>query len=457
MAFTRESGNSLRQRYLAVCAENPKHGPRLFAETFVHKLGLTDKAGRTLVSESTGGPTVSADRSLTSNSVTMLDLTEAILGPEWPKVLGINTPGNELPPQSYYEGDGAGIGPGNLPNISAWKVAVTGLLGARALEMYDSPEFTISKLAQVENVQPGTPPNFRLHDVIKTGLPAPEIDPNIGHRASKLESIWLQTYAMKLKGESVTVNKLGAFHDITGGRVLQRAGEMGWSVGLAEELDAIYALTGQDATWNLGYTNDATPTSYVTYNTVAGTTPVINDMVQPLVDFESLAGPRNLFNQMYHPVNTALPINVMPTVAIVPPQLKPAMDFALSPKVQQRNAPSGTTKTNLSSYEINNPYAGLVTQVVESRWLDTVHRAATGTTGGITGLGLTGSGLNRWYIGEPGKFFRKLSAWPLQTYTFGEANSPYTANHLIEFASFANSYYKFQVCSAFHMVRCLGA
>lgn len=472
-SFVKESARSIRERFESASKENPRHGARLFAEKFVERLGLTDANGSHYVSEKTGAPTLSVDRKMNTSSISIAELTEGLIGENAARKLGYATPGNEMPGPSFYkEEDSSGVGPGTLPNITAWKVAVAGLLAAKSLEAYEDPQFVLRTLPQVETVPQGNPPTWRLHDIVPTGQPAPKFDPQRGHPASDLNSLWLQTTPMDVYGLQIQVSKLTAFHDITGGKVMARAGENGTRVAMAEEFAAGYVMTALvDNTFNLGRTLDTLPTAFGTFSssapvgnfnspgqTVSGTVLYQNDFVNPMVDFESLIVPRNAFNAMYHPINAALPINVMPRVVLVPPQLTPTAKFMLASKVQQRNAPAGTTKTNLTNYEVDNPYASMASEgVVESRYLDVIHRAPVGTTDQIKGLALTGQALNRWYIGDPKKAFRKLVGWEMQTYQFPESNSPFTANHLLELSQFNNAYFVYICTSPYHWVRCKGA
>lgn len=460
----RESSYDLRNRYKQFCENYGDRGPELYAAKLCEQVGLIDDKGRPFTDPRTGTIALNPNRKMESESISPEHLMYAILGPECRNYLDPQQGGNFLSPSFLKETAAPAIGPSALANITAFKTGITGLYMAKMLESYESAEFVVGKLPGVDPMAPGTPQNQRLINVVGSGLPAPQFDPSQGHPAFRLDDMFVYTDKPLLKGGKIMVNKLTAFHDITGGKILQEAAGLGYSIALAEELDAIHVLTGNKNNFTMGFTDDLTASSYNTYNATAvdfASYFYVNSHANNPTDYRNLGLNLDLLSNMKHPKKrTPIMVPAANTVAVVPlPSMKAALMECNAPQTMRRfdnQAAVGTKQPGVAYMgPQNNPYAGSFGSIVESAWLRFI---LSNTSGAISdsnpygGLGLTeGTTAMRWYHGDFNKGIKKRVGWNINPVNIAP-NSVTAADYLVDFGLFVDAYYHYQVVCPWAMI-----
>lgn len=463
----RESARSLREKYAGFCSNYGAKGPELYVRKMCEQLGLIDNRGNAFWDAKRGWITLNPNRTLDAGSIDLMHFTEAVLGPEWRTYLDPQQGGNSFLDQAWLrENTAPAVGPSALANVTAWKAGIAGLLQAIVLEALDMPEFVLAQLAGTLPAGQGTPPNQRLIGVVPSGLPAPEFDPQQGHPKTKLDDMFIYTARPKLKGNGIFVNKLTAVHDITGGEIVRKASEVGYTIALANELDFIHLLTGLLNNFSMGFTADSAATAYNTYNATAVDFTsyfYVNSHVNPITDYRNLGINRQLFFKMRHPVNrTPIAVPASATTAIcADPVVAAQLAEANAVQTMRRYDNSGTAGSKQPGVAYMgpqpNPYGGSVGKIVESQWLQTVFLATSATpseSNPIGGLGLTdGTTAMRWYHGDYSRMIKKRGWWNVAPINVNP-NEYTAANNLLEFGLLVNEYYHYQVCSPWHGLEC---
>lgn len=443
------------------CVESKQ--PWRFPAQVWHVLGLCDANGRQHVRED-GFPTLAKDRKAKPSDFNLRDLTEAMLGRDWPDRMGLNSSGSAFPVRRWLSEEAAApIGPSFFANVAAWSATVGGLMRAQILEGYETAAFDVADLF------PTRPAVFwqggeRFINVIGPSQPAPAVGPGESHPNARMDHLWVQPGPMKKYGHKILVAKETAWVDITGGQILQQAKDVGFGLKFRENELALDIICGQTNNFSLGLTADASATGYNTYAPTVNGTAIPNDIVNPMADPIGTFTYSDLqIANLIHPV-TGNPINVdMNTVLLPTPLANYAKWLNGVYDLTQLNQPLGggnspwqgntTAGFPTAAAKGDNPYKGMFTPVV-SRWLHYRHTASTTSTdpNRSAGLGLTTTGIYRWYRVDPQRFAARRAAWEANTIDLNP-NDFVMADQGIIAGTVGDIAVQYQVLSPWHIQR----
>jgi hypothetical protein len=458
----------LRDRYKEICDGAHAQPPRVIADHVAHMVkeavGLVDADGNYFKRED-DFPTLAKVRKHRCSELKLDVLAKAIVGPEWGRVL--------CERRWLQEEAAAPIGPSHLANVSAWTAAVGGLVQGSILEGYETSDFDLVDLFPVRN--PAVMfwnGGERYAAVVGPSRPAPKFGPGQQHPDARIDAMWVEPGPLAKYGQKILVTKETAFVDLTGGRVLAEARELGMGLRYRENELCLDVITGQTNNFKLGLTADASATGYNTYGATVptgnGTTATLgNDIVNPVS-----SDPLTVFNtsqnallNFKHPV-TGLP---MPMAARLNTLLIPSsiawfatyvnsiqnITLGSQPAAPGPGALGGTFPTGWVTAQ--NPFAGLFNRVIASQWLYFRHAAATAAADPdlTPGLGLStgvAGNANRWYRLDPERFACRRVAWEPQQVEFG-AQSFTMLDQNIVFGAAADMALQVQVLSPWAIQR----
>ena len=268
---------------------------------------------------------------------------------------------------------------------------ITGqLIISEVLAGYRSEDFQISGLFRTTPTRlngekiPGLAGVGDQTQTINEGMPYPSVG---------FGEDYIETPATTKYGLIVPVTKEAIFFDRTG-LILERANEVGKSLGLAKEKRCCDVLIG--ATNNYKWKGTS-------YNTYQSSTPWINTLsgaAYALVDWSTVDVAEQLFADMLDP-HTSEPIVITGGMTlVVPPALKHTANRILN-ATELRYATNSAVSTVVSS----NPLAGSGYRAVVSRFF---YRRC------ITGLSKSAANSKTcWYLGDIAASFRYMENWPI--------------------------------------------
>lgn len=408
----------------------------LFSDLFRYKIGLCDKQGRPNL-DANGVPFLDPKAELRPNEVSMVQLTEALIGDNWRDVLGTRVGHgsgrdwrDELASGSYSHGrrhlseaDSGAMGPSAFMNVAAWTGAIAGLYAAQFLDGYAAPEYKIRKLfpdRKAEIWQGGQ----RLIDVIPPYAPLPAVGPGEEAPSLRLDAQWVETAALQKYAGKVELLKETAEVDISGGQFMAKAKTAGEMGAFRENINAVAIVIGTVNNFKLGFLPDTGATAYNTYGPTINSVVIPNDLVNPLNDVGAFQKSLEAMSNLVHPV-TGWPMMMGDmNTSIVPMRLEnlfksiaaaestSALTQIASVAFQPPPA-SGLFPT--FSTNMDNPYRGMFSNVISDQWFDFMHkRSATVVDPNLpAGLGLSDTTAYRWYRLNPAKFACRLVGWDL--------------------------------------------
>lgn len=201
---------------------------------------------------------------------------------------------------------------------------------------------------------------------------------------------WIETPATKKRGLLVPITKEAIFFDRTG-IILQRCGDVGKSIGIRQEKQAIDCIIDENTTihrykWR--------GTTHATYQTSAPWDNVTAS--NALVDWTDIDNAEQTMNGLLDP-NTGEPITVEAEDIIVTKALEQTANRIINATEIEVATPGFAVSANPTVTKIANPYKSKY-KVRSSRLL--ASRLATDTD---------------WFLGSIGKAYRYMENWPLQT------------------------------------------
>ena len=409
------------------CCENGNPGD--IAEVIAEQIGLCDEDGN-LYEREDGFPMRNAKAPMKPSDFNLAEVTEAIIGRDWAKVLRLENSGKAFPfkkwlseqHQGVREEASAAIGPSVMANVAAWSSTVGGLMQAQTLEGYQTADFDVADLF------PTRPAIFwqggeRFIDIFGPWDPVPVVGPSEQHPAMSIGAMWVEPGPMQKYGASILIAKETAWIDITGGRILQAAKELGANIKFRENELALDIIVGQTQNFKLGKLPDTSATAYNTYGAtitnIKGTSRTIpNDNVNPLNDIGALTNSDLYLSSLYHPF-TDNPLQMdLPMVLLPKPMRAWAMwlngvdDMTVLNQTSAGMALAAPGTFPNIALKGKNPYQNVLTPLV-SHWLHVRQTASATQTdpNRSPGLGLTGSAIYRWYRLDPSKFAARRTAW----------------------------------------------
>lgn len=410
----------VRAGYTLACE---KGDPKLIARAVAEDIGLADpRTGRHFRGED-GAPRLAPakDRKRRVADYPIHAVSEAILGPNW---LGQLCGGN----RRVWEEQAAPIGPSFFANVSAWTATIGGLVQGQILEGYETSDFDLVDLF------PTRPVTFwqggeRYTSIIGPSRPAPKVGPGQSHPDARMDALWVEPGPMAKYGLKLIVARETAEVDLTGGRILAAARDLGTALRYRENELTLDVLVGQTNNFKLGLTSDAAATGYNTYGatvpTGLGTTGTLNNsIVNPMTDPESTfnASQESLVGYKHPVTGLPMPMAQRLSTLVVPSNLQWFAGFVTSVGQitvgAQPASPGPGTLGGSSGFPTGwmtgtNPFAGLFKRVIVSQWLYNRLTASTTQTDQdlSPGLGLTVANSRRWWRLDPDRFACRRMAW----------------------------------------------
>jgi len=421
-------------------SDNPMaalHHGEIFAAQIAEAVGLCDGRGQKYRREGGGPAMAPADRRRFKPTDFRFDvLAEAIIGRDWKNVFRLGESGgsseNLLSPGLEYfmrlkEESAAPIGPSVWANVAAWSASVGGLMNAEFNLGYDTPDFELVELFPVREAifyQGGE----RIIDILGPFSPAQETAPGAQYPDNSMSALWVEPGPVKKYAGKIELTKETLEIDISGGQILAKANNGGYTLRFRENELCIDVIVGTTNNFKLGMLNDSAATAYNTYGATitnpAGTSRTVsNDIVNPLSTPDAFQQSDMQISNLYHPVTdnpivAEMPVCILPTpLAKWAAWLSSVGEFSglqqtlTSPMAVTQPAP-GTFPNTMAKGA--NPWQNYLRPVV-SRWLDLRHIASTTQTdpNRSPGLGLSTTTIARmrWYRLNPAKFACRRQKW----------------------------------------------
>jgi hypothetical protein len=398
-------GVSCRRVYESFCSGDSNYngvsGRQGFVNLVRNQLGLTtDRFGRPRVENPKFSP----------NEVSLRELAESVVGANWVRSL---EPGKTQGVRVFEDGNAA-ITPGNLPNVSAFLGSVSGLLEARLLAAYQTPEFIADRIFQV------IPTKVRQSKLIGTGRigdASRRRNPGDPHARAQFEERHITTPETQQDALAVDVTFEAVFFDQTNS-VLEQASSVGRELGLRKEKECFDVFSGH-----------VNPYNYrgVAYNTYLTSGNWINDQSNPLADWTDLNAARSLFSRMTDQ-ETGERILTTPNALVVSPNQVETANYIMNATAIELRTNSAANVAHANSRE-SGRYEILSSPVLDQRLTD------------ADGLNLAQSAADAyWWMlvtGGDQSAFVYMENWGMTTQT--AATDSYTmADHKLMLSMFAN-------------------
>lgn len=386
------NGANTRRVYESFCAPGgTSHdgipGPAGFVKMLHSMCGLREDAdGRKYVDVE--------KRQLTPESIPLKELAIAILGPEAAERMREPAPTDY---RSLLEDATDAVMPSMFNNISAWNVAAAGLLEVKVLEAYQRHSFLGSRLART------MPTRLRQQKLIGhsiIGDIAENMKPGQRHPRAQFGERYVTTPETQKRGLGIDVTREAVFFDATNGGVMQMAESIGLELGLRKERLIIDQFIGVTDVTDLNrYTYGGTA-----YDTYQATTPWINDLSNPLVDWQDVDDALQVFAGMTDQ-EKGEPVIINARDVLVMPANEMNARFIMSYDQIQRNTQSDTERGMGA-----NPLRSMGFNLLPSSVL--VYNRHTAADG----LNLSASNAKEyWYLGDFQGAFAYLENWAVST------------------------------------------
>lgn len=290
---------------------------------------------------------------------------------------------NEVFSRRLTEAEGA-VSTAAFQNISGQ------IVYAETMEKYQAEEFVIAKMIPERNavILDGE----KIAGITELGNAASVRKEGDPYKIAGVGEDWIFTPPIKDRGLIVPVTWEAVFNDRTGD-VLDRAGDVGTSIGVGEEIDAVDSLIDENVTAHRYNWRNAG--QIATYGDNSGSHSWDNLAASNgLVDWTDINGAMQVFNALVNPF-TGLPIAVDAKHLIVTKENEQTALRILNATEIRVATPGYATSGNPTQTVVKNPYEGKF-QLVTSRYL--AYRMATDTD---------------WFLGDVGKLLRRMVAEPM--------------------------------------------
>lgn len=255
------------------------------------------------------------------------------------------------------------------------------------MEGFENEEFVFTKLIPV------VPTTFQMGEKIpgitKIGDESQVVGEGKPYPLAGVSEDYIETPATVKYGEIVPVTREAIFGDRTG-QLLDRCGEVGESMGLRQEEEAVDCVIDENVTAHrYKWRGDV----IATYGDNSGTHSWDNlSASTPFTDEESIDTLVQIMKNIVDP-NTGKPIKIMPTDIVYPHRLERKVMRALN----ATNVRTGNYATSGTPVVVDAPSSAPKLTPISSKYIE--FRQATKTS---------------WYIGNIKKAFRYMQNWGLE-------------------------------------------
>lgn len=399
MRLNRNEINRLRAREAG--------GDRNFLKWWYGALGLTKapSSGARAVMESDGG--LSFNPGLTDRirpeQVSTAALADILISPypdEKRSAFGQCRP-DQL--ADVLEAGDTTVTPSMFANVSTWNVAVQGLLEARILEKYQSPEFAMS--AKVQHIDNAEVRQIKHIGISNIGDVAVNRDPGQPHARATLSERFTVTPVTVNRGIGIDVTREAGMFDRTS-QLMTSCDSVTETLARRKEYLIVDVMIGIVNPYNYG------GTSYNTYLTSGNW---VNNIVNPINPATPQTVYQKLLNAWVNMVDpeTGEPISISARDILVMPQnIGAAMQMLESEAIYATATAVGGTNWPAAIAQGKNPFKGMLELAVADKAYPYVFRRATAANG-LALDATTAAGY--WWAGDFKKAFCWHSNLPLTT------------------------------------------
>lgn len=410
-------GTNLKTLYESFKKESadPRHGPTKFCNLVRHEwLGLDRDAF--------GRPSLRQDRPAKPEEFSLRELTETMLGPQWEEIL---THRHRPYNAHLLEAGATAVQPSQFIDINAWDVTVGGLIEAKLIEAFQTPDFIGDKITRKI---PTKLNGEKLIGIGRIGDKAEIISPGQPHPRAQFTERYITTPALTKKALAVEVTKEAVFFDLTN-NVLSQAETVGKEIGLRKEKLIFDVVIGSvQNPYNYGG---------VAYNTYLTSGNWVNTQSNPLTDWTNLNLAWQLLAKMTDQESSQR-ITVKVDTLLCTPYLIPTAQYVRkATQIEPLTSGPGNSNFNVGqrTFAPNvTDYFGQSLETYELLASPILHQRLTDTDG----ANLADSNARQyWWMFNRQEAFGYMENWPL-TVTQAPANDYIMADYDTVLAVFAN-------------------
>jgi hypothetical protein len=416
-------GVDLKNVYESMRAEaaDPRHGATKFCRTLREWLGIEVRN----IGAEKPHCRLNPNRKAVPESFGIGEINRAIFGGNERAAEVICRRGDYTPGRvSLFEAGNSAVQPSQFIDISAWDNSVGGLIEAKIIEGFETPEYIGEKITRPD---PRKTNGGKTIGIGRIGDKAEVIAPGQAHPAAQFTERYITVPALNKYGAKVEVTKEAAFFDLTG-EILKVAENVGKEIMLRKEKRIFNLIIGATNIYNYGG---------VAYNTYLSSGNWINTQSNPLSDYSNLNLSWYLFSKMQDQESQQR-INVRPDTILCTPFLLPTLEVVMQGRtVEALTSGSGsvynqgvrTLAANVSDY-FGRPLSGykvFASSILQQQLTD-----------GVEGLNLNDTNARQyWFVFDSQRAFAYWENWPL-TVQSAPANDYVMADHDLVLATFAN-------------------
>lgn len=405
-------------------AADPRHGATKFVRTLREAIGIQyrDRGSAKLA------PSLNPNRRATPETFAgsgFEPIHRAIFGSkERAEEMICNRGRYKTGSASLLEAGDMAVQPSQFIDISAWDATVGGLIEAKIIEGFETPEFIGEKITKIDARKTN---GGKVIGVGRIGDKAEVIAPGQAHPRVQFTERYITVAAFDKRGLGIEVTKEAAFFDLSG-QVLKNAQALGREIMLRKEKRIFNMIIGATNPYNYGG---------VGYNTYLTSGNWVNDQSNQLADYTNVNLAMYLFSRMKDQESQQI-VTIRPDAILYPPFLDPTVDIVTNAKtVEPLTGGSGSVYNQGTRTLANNitDYYG--------RPLSSLKRFSSGIL--QQQLEDSTEGLNQsatnarlyWWLFDSERAFGYMENWPL-TVTTAPANDYVMADHDLVLAAFAN-------------------
>lgn len=374
-------------------------GCMAFLRSWNEQLGLNPDAqgGQDTYLTEDFRPVWGIDGRMKPSEVTISALAEAIIGRDTLQDLYGANSGFEV--ASLRE---AAIDPTAFLNINLFNLATAGLVNARIMEAFVSPQYIGKDLVTT------VPTNMNGHKIIGVTGIAPQTAaakaraPGASHASVGLGEAWQTTPETTEQALKVEITKEAVFFEQATGEIMQKANMIGDELAYGQEKDIARIVTGVTNNYNRNGTS---------YDTYQASTPWINTHTNEFSDETDVDDARALLLGMTDP-DTGREIDITVSTILCSPYRELTFReqlFGTQVSLQTQISSSVAGRMKLTSSQINQVAKGTLNLLPLTQIWHNILVASS-----PDGLGLTATqAKGYWWWGDFKKAFEWHENWPL--------------------------------------------
>lgn len=424
-------GVDLKNLYESMKAEaaDPRHGATKFCETMSNWIGVRyshDRSGGVVYhGQDHQGGRLNSNRKrefVESFRGGFGELNRAIFGSNQDAcdaVMGAKKRGASL-----LEAGNTAVQPSAFIDISAWSNTTGGLIEAKIIEGFETPEFCGDKITVLD---PRKTNGGKVIGVSRIGDKAEVIAPGQAHPRVQFTERYITIPSLDKRGLAIDVTKEAAFFDLTG-QVLKNAESLGREIGLRKEKRIFNMIIGATNPYNYGG---------VAYNTYLTSGNWVNTQSNPLADYTNVNLAMYLLSRMKDQESQQM-VTVRPDAILYPPFLNPTVDIVLKAKTVEPLTGGSNTVYNQGTRTLADNITDYFGQSLDrlKRYSSPILQQQLEDS--VEGLNQSATNARQyWWLFDSQRSFGYFENWPL-TVQSAPANDYIMADNDLVMATFAN-------------------